>query len=128
MWNILTAASRTFLRTSVLAVCAVLMRGHTANIRAIAGTVRQATVNPRPIQLPIIDGTDIRFTRPSMSEELLNTNVYRIVQDDQGFMWFATAYGLYRYDGYSFKVFAPDPQSPNSLSNVEINTVFKDRD
>jgi ligand-binding sensor domain-containing protein/two-component sensor histidine kinase len=43
-------------------------------------------------------------------------------------MWFATAYGLYRYDGYDFKVFAPDSRNPNSLSNVEINTVFKDRD
>jgi ligand-binding sensor domain-containing protein/signal transduction histidine kinase len=128
MWNISMQASRTFLRTSVLAICAVPMHGHTANTGAIAGTVLQATVDPRPIQLPIIDGTDIRFTRPSISEELLHTNVYRIVQDDQGFMWFATAYGLYRYDGYSFKVFAPDPQSPNSLSNVEINTVFKDRD
>ena len=93
-----------------------------------AGTALQARVDPRPVQLPIIDGVDIRFTRPSTSEELLHTNVYRIVQDEQGFMWFATAYGLYRYDGYNFKVFAPDPQSPKSLSNVEINTVFKDRD
>lgn len=97
-------------------------------ITAVAGMAPQARVDPRPIQLPIIDGTDIRFTRPSTSEELLHTNVYRIAQDDQGFMWFATAYGLYRYDGYNFKVFAPDPRSPNSLSNVEINTVFKDRD
>lgn len=128
MGNILMQACRTFLRTSLLAICAVPMLGHMANTRAIAGSVLEATVNSRPIQLPIIDGTDIRFTRPSTSEELLHTNVYRIVQDDQGFMWFATAYGLYRYDGYNFKVFAPDPQSPNSLSNVEINTVFKDRD
>ena len=85
---------------------------------------RKSSANP----VAHINGTDIRFTRPSMSEELLHTNVYRIAQDDQGFIWFATAYGLYRYDGYSFKVFAPDPQSPNSLSSVEINTVFKDRD
>src|SRR3569833_3433004 len=100
MWNILTAASRTFLRTSVLAVCAVLMRGHTANIRAIAGTVRQATVNPRPIQMPINNGTDIRFTRPSMSEELLNTNVYRIVQDDQGLKKNTTTKKQNRKDSY----------------------------
>src|SRR3954452_10699382 len=69
------------------------------HIVTVAGTLPQATRNPEAIRLPIVDGTDIRFARLSTSEELLHTNVYRIIQDDQGFMWFATAYGLYRYDG-----------------------------
>jgi len=93
----------------------------------VPGTLAMARADPQPVRPAIVDGTDIRFTRPSTSEELLHTNVFHIAQDDQGFMWFATAFGLYRYDGYNFKVFAPDPRSPDSLSNVEINTVFKDR-
>jgi len=39
MWNISSHASRTFLRTSVLALCALPMHGQTANTGAIAGTV-----------------------------------------------------------------------------------------
>ncbi len=39
MWNISLHASRTFLRTSVLALCALPMHGQTANTGAIAGTV-----------------------------------------------------------------------------------------
>src|SRR6266853_2792932 len=39
MWNISLHASRTLLRTSVLALCALPMHGQTANTGAIAGTV-----------------------------------------------------------------------------------------
>ena len=39
MWNILMHASRTLLRISVLALCALPMHGQTANTGAIAGTV-----------------------------------------------------------------------------------------
>jgi ligand-binding sensor domain-containing protein len=78
--------------------------------------------------LPIIDGADIRFARISTADGLSQTKVDRIIQDDQGFMWFGTQYGLNRYDGYDFKVFAHDPGNPNSLSGVRIRDVFKDRD
>ena len=43
-------------------------------------------------------------------------------------MWFGTQYGLNRYDGYKFKVFARDPERSNSLSGVFIRSLFKDRD
>jgi ligand-binding sensor domain-containing protein/signal transduction histidine kinase len=79
-------------------------------------------------QLPIIDGADIRFARISTADGLSQTKVDRIVQDDQGFMWFGTQYGLNRYDGYNFKVFAHDPGDPNSLSGVYIRALLKDRD
>jgi ligand-binding sensor domain-containing protein/signal transduction histidine kinase len=51
----------------------------------------------------------------------------QIVQDNLGFMWFGTQYGLNRYDGYKFKVFAHEPGHPNSLSGVYIYALFKDR-
>jgi len=43
-------------------------------------------------------------------------------------MWFGTQYGLNRYDGYNYKLFVHDPRNPNSLSGVEVNALFKDRD
>ena len=56
------------------------------------------------------------------------TKVDSIVQDDAGFMWFGTHFGLYRYDGYTFKVFARDPGNPDSLDCVDVQALFKDRD
>jgi PAS domain S-box-containing protein len=51
-----------------------------------------------------------------------------MVQDNAGFMWFGTRYGLYRYDGYIFKVFVRDPENPKSLDGVAVQALFKDRD
>jgi PAS domain S-box-containing protein len=100
-------------------------KGH---ITAIAGAIPQASVDPRPVRLPIVDGRDIRFARLSTAEGLSQTKVGQIVQDDQGFMWFGTQYGLNRYDGYNFKLFVHDPRNPNSLGGVYVNALFKDRD
>ena len=90
--------------------------------------VPHATLDPRSITLPIVDGADIRFRRLSMSEGLLQTKVAQIVQDDEGFMWFGTQHGLNRYDGYSLQLFVNDPKNPSSLSGVPVGALFKDRD
>lgn len=90
--------------------------------------VPEARVDPRSIRLPVIDATDNRFERLSTTDGLSQRRVSEILQDDQGFLWFGTQYGLNRYDGYNFKVFVHDPRNPNSLSGVFINALFKDRD
>ena len=90
--------------------------------------VPHATLDPRSITLPIVDGADIRFRRLSTSEGLLQTKVAQIVQDDEGFMWFGTQHGLNRYDGYSLQLFVNDPKNPSSLSGVPVGALFKDRD
>jgi len=90
--------------------------------------VQQAHVDPRTVRLPIISGRDIRFTRLSTTEGLSQIKVSQVLQDDQGFMWFGTQYGLNRFDGYNFKVFVHDPRDANSLSGVLIGALFKDRD
>jgi len=91
------------------------------------GVVPQAHVEPRAITVPVVDGKGIRFTRLSTDEGLSQTMVWQIVQDDQGFMWFGSQYGLNRYDGYKFKVFKHEPSVANSLSGVYIYSLFKDR-
>jgi ligand-binding sensor domain-containing protein len=82
---------------------------------------------PRSMRIPAIDRDDIRFSRLSTAQGLSQTQANEIVQDDQGFMWFGTQYGLDRYDGYEFKVFTQDPARENSLSCVYIHSLFKDR-
>ena len=89
--------------------------------------VIQARVSPEPVQLPMVDANDLRFSRLSTTQGLSQTRVQQIVQDDEGFIWFGTQYGLDRYDGYKFKVFSHDPARTNSLSGVYIHSLFKDR-
>ena len=101
-----------------------------AQVRPISSslnTVEPANVKIRTIRLPWVEGSDIRFGRLSATAGLSQTHVGQIVEDDQGFMWFGTQYGLNRYDGYNFRVFAPDPTRTNSLSGGFIYSLFKDR-
>jgi ligand-binding sensor domain-containing protein len=101
--------------------------GHFENRPATPGIVRQAHADPRTITLPVVDGKGIRFTRLSTEEGLSQTKVSQIVQDDQGFIWFGSQYGLNRHDGYKFKVFKYEPGRTNSLGGVYIYSLFKDR-
>ena len=86
----------------------------------------QADVIERSIVIPVVDANDIVFSRLASNTGLSQARVSHIVQDNQGFMWFGTQYGLNRYDGYKFKVFAHDPLQPNSLGGVYIKSLFKD--
>jgi two-component system sensor histidine kinase ChiS len=69
---------------------------------------------------------DIRFGNLSLDDGLSQSVVLDILQDDLGFMWFATQEGLNRYDGYEFKVFKTDSQNPNSLTGNLITSIDKD--
>ncbi len=50
-----------------------------------------------------------------------------ILQDSRGFIWFATWSGLYRYDGYDFKVYRHDPADSGSISSDLLDRLFEDR-
>jgi len=92
-----------------------------------SASLEQMHGNPRMIRISITEGDDIRFSQVPTGAGLSQTRVAQIVQDDRGFMWFGTQYGLDRYDGYEFKVFAPDASQRNSLSGAYIYSLFKDR-
>jgi ligand-binding sensor domain-containing protein/signal transduction histidine kinase len=96
-------------------------------VSSAQGGVIQARVNPRPVRLPVADASDIRFVHLSTTQGLSQSRVQQIVQDDKGFIWFGTQYGLDRYDGYKFKVFTHDSERANSLGGVFIHSLFKDR-
>lgn len=87
-----------------------------------------AQENHETIRLPIMQGSDLRFTHISFGVEASYGRVAQIAQDDQGFMWFGTQDGLERFDGYSFLRFRHDPQNPNSLSGSFIYSLYKDRE
>ncbi|MDT7814882.1 MAG: hypothetical protein QOJ42_4798 [Acidobacteriaceae bacterium] len=86
-----------------------------------------ARIDSLPVKIPVVDGQDIRFRRLSKTAGLSQTRVSSAVQDNLGFIWFGTQYGLNRYDGYRSKVFKHDPGRSDSLSCVYIRSLFVDR-
>ena len=117
-------------RAAVTAMAMCYAAGFSEQSTAAAQQFRavpQATVDPQVIRLPVVEGTDLRFTRLSRTQGLSQTRVTQIVQDDRGFMWFGTQFGLDRYDGYRFKVFKHTPGDTSSLCGVYIYALFKDR-
>jgi ligand-binding sensor domain-containing protein/signal transduction histidine kinase len=61
------------------------------------------------IRLPISDATDRVFVPISVGKETSHAWVGQIAEDNQGFLWFATSDGLYRYDGYQVRPYGPVP-------------------
>ncbi|MCP4601580.1 MAG: response regulator [Proteobacteria bacterium] len=49
-----------------------------------------------------------------------------MLQDRQGFLWFATADGLNKYDGYKFTIYRNDPDDRTSLSHNYLRAIFED--
>lgn len=58
---------------------------------------------------------DFRFSHFSTDNGLPSNRIRDIVQDNEGFMWFATEAGLVRYDGTSTKVFVPYAGNTNAF-------------
>lgn len=54
------------------------------------------------------------FEKYGVEEGLPESRVSSIIQDDQGFIWFATQNGLVKYDGYHFKTYEPTPKAVDS--------------
>ncbi|MBN1250489.1 MAG: hypothetical protein JXR51_12770 [Bacteroidales bacterium] len=70
--------------------------------------------------------TDAKFERLTRNEGLSHNNVYSIMQDKYGFMWFGAQEGLNRYDGYNFKQFYSEPNNLNSSSSSNFGKIFED--
>jgi signal transduction histidine kinase/ligand-binding sensor domain-containing protein/CheY-like chemotaxis protein len=68
------------------------------------------------------------FEHISAQEGLSHTSVNAIIQDKNGFLWFATYNGLNKYDGYSFKVYQKSDKNKTSLSSNDLNFLFEDKE
>jgi len=68
----------------------------------------------------------LKFTHITTNDGLSQGYVTAILQDRQGFMWFATRDGLNRYDGNSFVVYKNNPGDPASLSSNFLQDLMQD--
>ncbi len=97
--------------------------GAGAQNRQTIPTARDAGI----VRLPVIEQQDVRFRRLSAADPLSPIGFTAIVEDDQGFIWLASRYGLNRYDGSRFRAFRHDPKRPHSLGGIYVTSLFKDR-
>jgi ligand-binding sensor domain-containing protein/signal transduction histidine kinase len=70
---------------------------------------------------------NIDFKRISIEQGLSQSSVQAIVQDHQGFLWFATQDGLNQYDGYEFKVFKHEANDSSSISDDWVSDLCVDK-
>jgi signal transduction histidine kinase/ligand-binding sensor domain-containing protein/DNA-binding response OmpR family regulator len=71
---------------------------------------------------------DHRFQHLSTQQGLSHNFITSIWQDKEGFMWFGTASGLNKYDGYNFTTFQFDPKEPDhTLQNNIVTDVREDQ-
>lgn len=76
------------------------------------------------VLLPIY-AQKIFFRHYTVSDGLCANTIWDIEQDDQGYMWFGTKYGLSRFDGYNFKSFQYQKGVKESLGNNFIRKIFR---
>ena len=55
-------------------------------------------------------------------------NVLAMTQDKQGYLWFGTTNGLFRYDGFQYTTYRNQPLNPNSISSNYIECLTKDKE
>lgn len=72
--------------------------------------------------------TNVIFDRITMDSGLSSSSVTSILKDRTGYVWVGTTEGLNRYDGYTFKVFLPVPDCPESIQSSSIDKLFEDSD
>jgi signal transduction histidine kinase/ligand-binding sensor domain-containing protein/DNA-binding response OmpR family regulator len=74
----------------------------------------------------ILGQAGLPYFRIGTAQGLSQSTIFSSFQDSRGFLWFGTAEGLNRYDGYNFKVFRHILNDSTSLSSNDINTIGED--
>ena len=67
----------------------------------------------------------IHFRNYTVADGLCSNTIWDVEQDEQGYMWFGTKYGLNRFDGYQFKSYQHHKDDPESIGNNFIRKIFK---
>ncbi len=68
------------------------------------------------------NGQTLKFYRPI--GDISQNSITSIVQDQEGFLWFGTKYGLNKYNGVSFQTFLHNSDDSTSLTNSSIESLF----
>lgn len=69
-----------------------------------------------------MEADKLRFRHLTEKDGLMNSHIHSISQDDEGFIWIGTEYGLYRYDGQRFNHYV---NYPGDTTGINSNVVFR---
>ncbi len=92
----------------------------TCIIFGIAGIKGQGLLLAQPVNL--------QLEHLTVKNGLSSNRVFNIIQDRQGFYWIATADGLNRFDGSSFKVFRYNRNDTGSLAHNTCSSLLEGDD
>ncbi len=68
----------------------------------------------------------MRFEQISLDEGLSQSNIFSILQDSRGLLWFGTESGLNSYNGYEFEIHKRERGNPYALQNDYIYDITED--
>lgn len=75
--------------------------------------------------LVLISAANNRFVHLTIKDGLSQSMIKSIYQDSKGFLWFGSADGLNRYDGYKLNVYRNEPSNPASLIDNDIVCIYE---
>lgn len=119
---------RHLLRTALLfelMICAASFASGQITDPPASGVAQVVVVN-RQIPMALSEGQGVRFRPLSTGDGIWQAAAAAGVQDDLGFLWFATPFGLNRYDGYSLKTYKHVMGNQKGLACSNVRTLFKD--
>ncbi len=91
--------------------------------------MRKALLSFVLVMLPLLlqaGVPDVKFRRLDTRNGLSNSQVNAVYRDHQGYIWFATAYGLNRYDGYRVKVFYSNMRDTTTMRDNYTDLIMED--
>lgn len=74
----------------------------------------------------VMSANEFMFKHLEVKDGLSNNQILGIFKDSEGFVWFATASGLNRYDGNRITVFRSSDADPNSLPDNYVEGIQED--
>ena len=78
--------------------------------------------------VPSSTAQEILVTRLPIQRELPIAHMHHVIQDNEGFMWYATEGGLCRSNGYQVDVFKNDLSHPNFWSSNSVGSLAVGKD
>ena len=69
---------------------------------------------------------DWQFYRLPLNKGVSLNLTYDMIQDSKGYIWFATMYGLVKYDGKNYTSYNYNAEDTNSISYDDIVSLFED--
>jgi signal transduction histidine kinase/ligand-binding sensor domain-containing protein len=70
---------------------------------------------------------ELQFKNYTITEGLSHNTVHCFAQDEKGFLWIGTEFGLNRFDGYTFTTYTKNAEDSSSIADSFINSLYIDK-